>query len=131
MSDFAGGNGNSGSTYLNYRHLQDYYAAIDKGEFPVERGFVRDAVDLRLHTIFGNIQSMRIDRQSYLRRFGVDVYEEHEPAWQAVLNRGWCRITEAAIELLGDGVYYTPLIQALLSQRRLDQLTAASLVQLQ
>ncbi len=131
VSDFAGGNGNSGSTYLNYRHLQDYYAAIDKGEFPVERGFVRDAVDLRLHTIFGNIQSMRIDRQSYLRRFGVDVYEEHEPAWQAVLNRGWCRITEAAIELLGDGVYYTPLIQALLSQRRLDQLTAASLVQLQ
>jgi len=130
VSDFGGTSDQASWTYLNHRSLQDYYGAIDRGEFPVERGFVREPADLRLHTLFRNIQGMRIDRISYFRRFGIDVYEEHEPVWQAVVDRGWCRITEAAIDLVGDGVYYTPLIQALLSHRRLDQLIAASLVHL-
>jgi len=130
VSDFRGADGQSGRTYVNHRRLQTYCAAIDSGEFPVERGFVREAADLRLHTIFRNIQGMRIDRPGYRRRFGIDVYEEHKPAWQAVLERGWCQVTETSIDLVGDGVYYTPLIQALLSQRRLEQLTSASFVQI-
>jgi len=56
--------------------------AIDSGEFPVERGFVREAADFTAAHDFPQYPGMRIDRPGYRRRFGIDVYEEHKPAWQ-------------------------------------------------
>jgi oxygen-independent coproporphyrinogen III oxidase len=126
VSDFGGTADHPGWTYLNHRRVQDYFAALDRGEFPIERGFAREAVDLRLHTLFRNLQGMTIDRVSYARRFALDVFEEHAPVWQALLERGWCCVTTETIRLLGDGVYYIPLIQALLSKQRLEQLRASA-----
>jgi oxygen-independent coproporphyrinogen III oxidase len=126
VSDFGGNADEPGWTYVNYRRVRDYFAALDRGEFPLERGFVRGAVDLRLNDLFRNLQGMRVDRTSYVRRFGIDVHEEYEPVWQALVERGWCAVAPETIELLGDGVYHVPLIQALLSQQRLDQLRASA-----
>jgi oxygen-independent coproporphyrinogen III oxidase len=126
VSDFGGNLDQPGWTYVNHRRVRDYFAALDRGEFPIERGFVRAAVDLRLHGLFRNLQGMQVSRSSYFRRFGLDVYEEYEPVWQVLVERGWCTVTSETIELVGDGVYYVPLIQALLSQQRLDELRASA-----
>lgn len=126
VSDFGGTTEHPGWTYLNQRRVQDYFAALDRGEFPVERGFLREAVDLRLNTLFRNLQGMSVDRLSYAGRFGLDVCEEFAPVWQALVERGWCSVTPESIRLHGDGVYYVPLIQALLSQQRLEQLRASA-----
>src|SRR5207237_9990222 len=95
-----------------------------RGDFPVERGFNREPVDLRIHTLFRNLQGMEVNRKRYFHRFGADVYEEHAPVWQALLEIGWCSCTNETIRLLGGGVYYVPLIQMLLSRPRMDQLRA-------
>jgi oxygen-independent coproporphyrinogen-3 oxidase len=128
VSDFGGTPGHPGWSYVNHRQVADYCKALDRGEFPVERAFARDPVDLRLNTLFRNLQGARIDRSGYARRFEVDVYEEHASIWTALAERGWCSVTADTIALHGDGVYYVPLIQALLSEERLEELrTTATL----
>ena len=62
----------------------------------------------------------------YRQRFGNDVYAEYEAAWLELTERGWCTVSPDAIELCGDGVYYVPLIQALLSQARLAELRSSA-----
>ena len=124
VTDFGGTTESPGWSYVNHRRVDDYYRALDRGQFPTERGFVREAVDLRLNALFRNLQGLRVDRRSYQREFGLDLYEEHAPIWQALISRQWCSATEETISLRGDGVYYVPLIQALLSERRLEQLRA-------
>jgi oxygen-independent coproporphyrinogen III oxidase len=126
VSDFSGTSDEPGWTYINHRRVRDYFAALDRGEFPIERGFVRDPADVRLNDLFRNLQGMRVDRVSCARRFGIDVYEEYEPAWRALVGRGWCTVSPQTIELTDDGVYYVPLIQSLLSQHRLEQLRASA-----
>jgi oxygen-independent coproporphyrinogen-3 oxidase len=129
VSDFGGTPGQPGWSYVNHRKVEDYYRALDRGEFPVERGIHREPIDLRLHTLFRNLQGLRVDRGSYRRRFGADVAEEFGPAWQALAARGWCEVGEAVIRLTGDGPYYVPLIQALLSQARVEALRDATVAQ--
>lgn len=128
VSDFGGSPEEPGWSYLNHRKVEDYYRALDRGEFPVERGIRRSAADLQLHTLFRNLQGLRVDRASYRRRFGSDVVEDFAPAWQALAVRGWCVVDDAAIRLIGDGAYYVPLIQELISQERVEQLREASVV---
>ena len=122
VSDFGGTVDDPGCTFVNHRRLRDYYDALERGELPVERGFAREAVDLRLHVLFRNLQGMRVDRAGYARAFGLDVVAEHAGVWQALQERGWATVTPEAVELHGDGVYHTPLIQALLSEPRLTEL---------
>jgi oxygen-independent coproporphyrinogen-3 oxidase len=126
VSDFGSTGSLTGWTYLNYRAVQEYFGALDRGEFPVERGFAREPVDARLNVLFRNLQGMHIYRASYRDEYGLDVFEEHEPVWQALVERGWCEVSATAIRLLGDGVYYVPLIQALLSRTRLEELRSAA-----
>jgi len=126
VSDFSNTQNDSGWTYINHRRVQNYFSAIDRGEFPVERGFFRSTADVRLNDLFRNLQGMRVDRRSSVRRFGVDVYDEYEPVWLALAERGWCTATAETIELTKEGAYYVPLIQALLSEQRLDELRASA-----
>jgi Coproporphyrinogen III oxidase and related Fe-S oxidoreductases len=126
VSDFGGTLEHPGWSYVNHRRVADYYNALDRGAFPIERGFAREIGDLRLNTLFKNLQGMQVDRLSYLRRFEVDVYEEYAPIWQALIERNWCTVTAESIKLQGDGAYYVPLIQSLLSEERLEQLRAST-----
>jgi oxygen-independent coproporphyrinogen-3 oxidase len=126
VSDFSTATDGTGWTYVNCRKVRDYFAALNRGEFPVERGFVRSAADVRLNDLFRNLQGMRVDRMNCVHRYGVDVFDEYQPAWLALIDRGWCTVTPDLIELTGEGVYYVPLIQALLSQQRLDELRATA-----
>lgn len=122
VSDFGGTRDAPGWSYVNHRKVEDYYQGLERGEFPVERGFAREIVDLRLNRLFKNLQGMRVDRGAYARAFGLDVVEEHAPVWRALVDRGWCSITPESVCLEADGVYHVPLIQAVLSEPRLSQL---------
>jgi oxygen-independent coproporphyrinogen-3 oxidase len=126
VSEFCIGEEAAGSTYLNHRRVRDYFAALDEGRYPSERGFVRTRLDQGLHELFRNLQGAHVSRPAYACRFGTDPYEEFEPVWQAVAERGWCSISPENIELIDDGVYYVPLVQNLLSLNRLKELRAST-----
>ena len=62
------------------------------------------------------LQAIRVGRDAYRDLFGVDVVDEHDDLWRALLELGWVEITPDSLMLVGDGVFYTPLIQALLAR---------------
>jgi oxygen-independent coproporphyrinogen-3 oxidase len=126
VSGFQGRPQEPGWTYLNHRTVDAYFAALDRRQLPIERGFHFEQQDLRLANLFRNLQGMEAGRADYHATFGVDLYDEHSPVWRALEEVGWVEITPEAIKLVGDGVYYTPMIQALLGRRRTQELTAKS-----
>jgi len=104
-----------GWAYRNHTKLPAYFDKLDRSEFPVERGYRFDKHDLEMHVLFRQLLSMAIDRPGYKCTFGIDPVEAHEVVWCALEELGWVSVTEETIALVGDGVFYTPLIQSLLA----------------
>jgi len=50
------------------------------------------------------------------------VVAEYPEIWAALAEREWVAIKDDRIALVGDGVFYTPLIQGLLAQTRLEEM---------
>jgi oxygen-independent coproporphyrinogen-3 oxidase len=114
-----------GWAIMNSRHVDDYFARLDAGDFPIERGFHYTAKDLRLTSLFQMLHAMAVDLTDYRRVFGVDLIEEHAPIWQAFAERGWLTVTPDRLMLVGDGVFYTPLLHGLLAHERMEELRRA------
>jgi oxygen-independent coproporphyrinogen III oxidase len=123
ISHFFGGRADRGWTYINYSRVGDYFDTLDAGRFPVERGFhYAEEADFRLTVLFQMLISMSVDRVVYASITGVDVVEEFAEMWNALIELEWVRVTATRLELIGDGVFYTPLIQSLLAQDRVPEL---------
>jgi oxygen-independent coproporphyrinogen-3 oxidase len=109
-------------SYINQRNLIEYKRLIDEGRFPVERGFRHAREDFMLMMVWRNLFGLQLDRKSFHEAFGVDVYEHFEGVWQALQAYDFAEVTPEAIRLVGDGPFYTPLIQTLLADARYKQL---------
>jgi oxygen-independent coproporphyrinogen-3 oxidase len=109
--------GNSWS-FINQRNLRRYKDMIDEGVLPIERGFRHAREDWRLAMLFRNLFGLEVDRASYREAFGVDAYDEFATIWDALAERGFAEVTPERITLVGDGPFYTPMIQALLAEER-------------
>jgi len=119
ISHFFGGRADRGWTYINHSRVADYFDALDAGRFPIERGFhYAEEADFRLTVLFQMLISMSVDRVLYTSVTDVDVVDEFAEIWDALIELGWVRVTPTRLELIGDGVFYTPLIQSLLAQDR-------------
>jgi hypothetical protein len=66
--------------------------------------------------------SMAVDRCEYAAVTDVDVVSEFADVWEALADLGWVTVTPSRLQLVGDGVFYTPLIQNLLARERVFQL---------
>jgi oxygen-independent coproporphyrinogen-3 oxidase len=112
---------------MNHTRVDDYFAAMDAGRFPIERGFHYTPQDLRLTALFQMLQNITVDLDLYAGVFGRDLVDEYRPIWLALEEREWVRIEPRTLTLVGDGVYYTPLIQSLLAADRLEEMRRARL----
>jgi len=114
-----------GWTYMNCPRVGDYFDRIEESRFPVERGFHYTQKDLRIAWLFQTLQGMNVNLQDYRKIFGLDLLDEHADIWQALGERGWVEITREKVALVGDGVFYTPLIQGLLAYERMEEMRRA------
>jgi oxygen-independent coproporphyrinogen-3 oxidase len=65
-----------GAFVQNLKKLPEYYAAIDAGRFPVERGYALDADDLmRRHVITQLMCNLHLDVAEVEQRFGISFAE--------------------------------------------------------
>lgn len=123
ISHFFGDRINRGWTYMNHADIARYFNALDAGELPVERSFhYSNEHDFRLTLLFQMLISLVVDRAVYRAATGDDVAHVFADAWDALTEQEWVRITSDRVELIGDGVFYTPLIQSLLARERVDEL---------
>lgn len=115
-----------GWSMVNATRVEDYFAALDRGEFPVDRAYHHERDDLRIAYLFQALQSRRVSRHAYNTIFGVDVLEEFDAEWAAFEQVGWATRHEGGIDIIDDGVFFTPLIQALLANDRVEAIRAKS-----
>lgn len=109
-------------SYINWRNLDSYKRAIEENRFPVECGFRQAPEDFRLAMVFRNLFGLELNREAYRAAFGVDVYDDFAGVWDALAEWEFASITPETIRLVGDGPFYTPMIQALLAEQRYRQL---------
>jgi oxygen-independent coproporphyrinogen-3 oxidase len=124
ISSFAGTRGDSGWTYMNAARVGEYFAAIDAGRFPIQRGYRYATDDLELNALYQALLGMAIDRRRYTTLFGGDVYEKYQPLWDVLAERRWLEVSPESLRLTGDGIFFTPTIQDLLSRPRVQAIQA-------
>ena len=111
-------------SYINWRDLNEYKRAIDEGRFPVECGFKHEQPDYQISMIWRNLFGLEIDREEYHDAFDIDVVEQFEGVWTALQEFDFVEVTPQKIKLVGDGPFYTPLVQTLLAEARYSDLRA-------
>jgi oxygen-independent coproporphyrinogen-3 oxidase len=116
---------------INWRNLGEYKARVDEGRFPAERGFRHAREDFMISMIWRNLFGLELDRASFKAAFELDVYDEFEGVWKALEEYGFAEITPEKIRLVGDGPFYTPLIQTLLAEERYRQLREQRVAEVQ
>ena len=89
------------------------------------RGFRYSPDDLRIHLLFQELQGLSVDRPAYHALFERDVVDDFLPVWQALGEDGWVHLSDTQIEIIGDGVFYLPLIQNLLAHDRSEAMRKA------
>jgi oxygen-independent coproporphyrinogen III oxidase len=115
---------NEGSSwsYINQRNLVEYKRAIDAGEFPVERGFGHAREDFMLSMVWRNLFGLEINREDFRRAFDEDIVEHFAGVWTALQEFEFVEIDADKVKLVGDGPFYTPLVQTLLAEARYREL---------
>jgi oxygen-independent coproporphyrinogen-3 oxidase len=109
--------------HRNHTSVSDYFRAVDEGRIPAEIGFHYQDIDYRMSQLFRNLQGMVLDLDAYQTAFGIDLLEEHAGVWEALGERGFIEIAGRQLRIVGDGVFYTPMIQTLLSRERIAELS--------
>jgi oxygen-independent coproporphyrinogen-3 oxidase len=61
----------------------------------------------------------------------VDIYQYFEGVWRALEEFQFVEVTPEKIRLIGDGPFYTPLIQTLLAEKRYQYLREKLVMELQ
>ena len=107
---------------MNQVRIDEYFRCIREHRYPVMRGFHYTPPDLRLHLLFQELQGLSVDRVAHRMFFGLDVVEEHAAVWDAFEDLGWVTVSDDRVTVLGDGVFYLPLIQNALGHDRLHQM---------
>jgi oxygen-independent coproporphyrinogen-3 oxidase len=109
-------------SFINQRNLGEYKRAVDEGRFPVERGFRHAREDFMLSLVWRNLFGLEIDRGDFREAFGIDAYDQFQGIWEALQEYEFVEVTPEKIRLVGDGPFYTPLIQTLLAEARYREL---------
>lgn len=99
-----------GALVQNVKTLTGYYAALDQGRFPIERGYVLDRDDLlRRYVITELMCRLRLDLADVERRFGIVFHEYFAPELADLVgpgspaDDGLVQVAERSIDLTGVG----------------------------
>lgn len=111
---------------MNYRSLPKYVKAVQQGQPPIERFYVHNQEDIRLLWLFQSLQEMSVDTTKYHKGFGRSFTEDFAAIVDVLNDLGWATFDGRHWNTSELGSFYTPLIQALLSHRRVEALKLAS-----
>ena len=111
-----------GWAFMNQVRVDEYFRCIRERRYPVMRGYHYTPADLRLHLLFQEMQGLAVDRTAYRALLGRDVFDEHAVVWRALEDIGWVTVSDDAVRVHDDGVFYLPLIQNMLAHDRLEEM---------
>jgi len=98
-----------GTFVQNAKKLSDYYAALEQGRFPVERGYALDEDDvIRRHVITELMCNVHLDIRGVERRFGID-FSDYFKAELAELTGAGSPATDGLVHVGADAIEVTPI----------------------
>jgi oxygen-independent coproporphyrinogen-3 oxidase len=99
-----------GALAQNVKKLPPYYAALDAGTFPIERGYILTGDDLiRRHVISELMCNFHLDRGEAGARFGIDFDTYFAAELEALTASGgpaadgFLSVTDSALDVTGHG----------------------------
>ena len=122
ISFFFGTPRSPGWAFMNQVRVDEYFRCLRERRYPVMRGFHYTPQDLRLHLLFQEMQGLAVDRIAYRDLLDRDVVDEHAVVWRALEETGWVTVSDDALRVQDDGVFYLPLIQNMLAHDRLEEM---------
>jgi oxygen-independent coproporphyrinogen-3 oxidase len=97
-----------GAFVQNTKKLTEYYAALEAGRFPIERGYALDDDDeLRRHVIMELMCNAHLDIRAVERRFGI-VFREYFAAEIAELTGDASPATDGLVSVSPDAITVSP-----------------------
>ncbi|OFW04750.1 MAG: oxygen-independent coproporphyrinogen III oxidase [Acidobacteria bacterium RIFCSPLOWO2_02_FULL_67_36] len=97
-----------GAFAQNVKKLPVYYAAIDSGRFPIERGYALSADDLIRRTVITELMcNFHVDRGRVEARFGID-FQSYFAGELAALSDTNGPVADGFLTIGGDGLDVTP-----------------------
>jgi oxygen-independent coproporphyrinogen-3 oxidase len=111
-----------GVATMSHRNLSDYYHQVLDGTFPIDRGFVFNESDVKISWLFQSLQEMYINLDDYQKIFNDSIYKDCGVILQILQEKGWLNFNGSRIELAAEAQPQIPMLQALLSLKRCEQL---------
>lgn len=108
---------------MNHKSLPAYLDDVSAGRRPIERAYQHNREDIRLCWIFQCLQEMRLDMDRYRKLFGTSILDDYDTVFNAIHAEGWVENRGHELVLVGEGEFYVPLIQSLISQSRVNEMT--------
>jgi oxygen-independent coproporphyrinogen III oxidase len=98
-----------GTFVQNTKKLNEYYAALDEGRFPIERGYALDRDDeIRRHVITTLMCNGYLQIRDVERRYGIDFGQYFEPELNELTGADSPQ-ADGLITVTGDALEVTPL----------------------
>jgi oxygen-independent coproporphyrinogen-3 oxidase len=101
--------------YQNTNELDRYSEFIEKGELPLSRGYVYNALELMTRDVLLGMKLVRFDRRAFKARHGVDVVRLCEPAVHRLEEEGFLTLSDDAIALSEKGILYGDYVGRMLA----------------
>jgi oxygen-independent coproporphyrinogen III oxidase len=96
-----------GAFAQNAKKLSEYYAAVDAGRFPIERGYILTADDhIRRRVITDLMCNFRVDRADIESRFGID-FDDYFKVDLAALAAPDGAAADGLVDITADGLDVT------------------------
>jgi oxygen-independent coproporphyrinogen-3 oxidase len=125
---FAGTLATPGATWRNVDQTNSYYEQLDAATLPVLEGFGFSSADLHLLYVLKGLEGTPfLNAGAYRARFGSELEADFRPYWDGLREVGWLEVgADGTYRLVGDAVFYTPMIQRCLSEDRNAELRRAA-----
>jgi oxygen-independent coproporphyrinogen-3 oxidase len=108
---------------MNHKSLPAYLDDVTAGRLPIERAYLHNREDIRLCWIFQSLQEMKLDMHRYRKLFGTSILDDYDTVFNAINEEGWVETRGHELVLIGEGEFHVPLIQSLISQSRVNEMT--------
>ena len=101
--------------YQNVNELDRYSDLVEKGELPLFRGYVYNALELMTRDVLLGMKLIRFDRHAFKVRHGVDLVRLCGAAVHRLEEEGFLDLTDEAIVLSDKGILYGDYVGRLLA----------------
>jgi oxygen-independent coproporphyrinogen-3 oxidase len=94
----------SGVHYQNEPDWAGYVGAIDKGQLPLYRGMKPTAHQLLVREMILQLKTGKLELAYFQKKFGVDIAEHWQGAWQQYQSEGYVELSPGEIRLTRPGL---------------------------